>query len=60
MHQFGWLSERGGNFLNLLQKEGGFLRKGGGGGSNPGLNYGLDVNLDGFIIRQEDWLGPCC
>ena len=22
MHQFGWLSERGGNFLNLLQKEG--------------------------------------
>ena len=21
MHQFGWLSERGGNFLNLLQKE---------------------------------------
>ena len=37
MHQFGWLSERGGNFLNLLQKEGytqklgGSLRKGGGG-----------------------------
>ena len=36
MHQFGWLSERGGNFFNLLQKEGvprkggGFLRKGGG------------------------------
>ena len=33
--KFGWLSERGGNFLNLLQKEGaprgkgGFLRKGG-------------------------------
>ena len=22
MHQFGWFSERGGNFLNLLQKEG--------------------------------------
>ena len=22
MYQFGWLSERGGNFLNLLQKEG--------------------------------------
>ena len=22
MHQFGWLSERGGNFLNLYQKEG--------------------------------------
>ena len=39
MHQFGWLSERGGNFLNLLQKEGG-TQKGGGvpsekGGSQP-------------------------
>ena len=30
MHQFGWLSERGGNFFNLLQKEG-VPRKGGGG-----------------------------
>ena len=30
MHQFGWLSKRGGNFLNLLQKEGG-TQKGGGG-----------------------------
>ena len=29
MHQFGWLSERGGNFVNLLQKEG-VPRKGGG------------------------------
>ena len=43
MHQFGWLSERGGNFLNLLQKEGG-TKKGGssltkGGDSNPGGNY---------------------
>ena len=28
------------NFLNLLQKEGGSLRKEGGGGSNPGRNYG--------------------
>ena len=36
--QFGWLSERGGNFLNFLQKEG-VPRKGGGGGSNPGENY---------------------
>ena len=58
MHQFGWLSEKGGNFLKLLQKEGVPSEKGG--VSNPGLNYGLDVNLDGFIIRQEDWLGPCC
>ena len=39
MHQFGWLSERGGNFFNLLQKEegtkkgrGAFSEKGGGGG----------------------------
>ena len=31
MHQFGWISERGGNFLNLLQKEGCSLRKFGGG-----------------------------
>ena len=30
MHQFGWLSERGDNFLNLLQKKGG-TQKGGGG-----------------------------
>ena len=40
MHQFGSLSERGGNVLNLLQKEG-VPRKGGGspsekGGSNIG------------------------
>ena len=44
MHQFGWLSEREDNFLNLLQKEG----EGGvpsekkrGGGSNPSGNYVL-------------------
>ena len=28
MHQFGWLSERRGNFINFLQKEGG-TQKGG-------------------------------
>ena len=47
MHQFGCLSERGGNFINLLQKArgtwkmGGSLKKegGGGGGSNPVGNY---------------------
>ena len=44
MHQFGWLSERGGNFFNLLQKEGGtqkggFASEKGGGGSNPGGNH---------------------
>ena len=42
MHQFGWLSERGGNFLNLLQKIG-VTQKGGDslrkGGSNAGGNY---------------------
>ena len=47
VNQFGRFTERGGgggNFLNLLQKEGG-TQKGGfpqkrGGGSNPGGNYG--------------------
>ena len=40
LHQFGWLSERGDNFFNLLQKEGvprkvkGFFQKRW--GSNPG------------------------
>ena len=29
MHQFGLLSERGGNFLNLLQKEEGTQKRGG-------------------------------
>ena len=28
MHQFGWLSERGGNLLNLLQKEVGTQKEG--------------------------------
>ena len=46
MHQFVWVSERGGNFLNLLQKEGVARKEGGGvpqkrGGSNPGGNYDL-------------------
>ena len=34
MHLFGWLSERGGNFLNLLKKAG-VPRKGEGGGGFP-------------------------
>ena len=33
MHQFGWLSERGGNVLNLLQKEWGTKKGEGGEGS---------------------------
>ena len=46
VHQFGWLSERGGNFLNLLQKEG-YPEGGGGGGggSNPGGNYVVAFTL---------------
>ena len=52
MYQFGWLSERGGNFLNLLWKEGGTQKGGGGGpsekeGSNPGGNYAV---TDSFKI----------
>ena len=44
---FGWLSERGGNIFNLLQKEG-VPRKGGGvplekGGFKPGENYEIVV-----------------
>ena len=46
MYQFEWLSERGGNFLNLHKKEGS-TQKGGGGGfpqkrgreTNPERNY---------------------
>ena len=46
MHQFGWLSERGGNFFNLLQKEGIPKKAGGGrGGSKLGGNY---VNSSSF------------
>ena len=52
MHQFGWLSERGGQLFEFASERGeypesrggGSLRKegeGGGGGSNPGGNYGL-------------------
>ena len=37
MHQFGWLSERGSNFLNLLQKEGGTQTGGGGSLRKVGL-----------------------
>ena len=47
MHQVGWLSEKGGNFLNLLQKEG-VPRKGGfpqkRGCSNPGGKCDLAHN----------------
>ena len=35
IYQFGWLSERGGNFFNLLQKEGSTQKGGRGGGGVP-------------------------
>ena len=52
--QFGWLSQRGGNFLNLLQKEG-VPRKGGGGGEFHQKRDG-DSNLGGnyeFIVLSK-------
>ena len=55
IHQFGWLSERGGNFFNLLQKERGTQKGGGRGfpqkrrGSNPGGNY-VFVSKDKTIV----------
>ena len=39
MSQFGWLSERLGNFLNLHQKEGVPSEKGGGGVPTLAGNY---------------------
>ena len=58
MHQFGWLSERGGNFFNLLQKEGG-TQKGGfasekGGGGVPTLEETMiRLKLFYFISRKK-------
>ena len=43
MHQFGWISERGANFLDLLKKGALPSEKG---ASNPGGNYG---NILGII-----------
>ena len=40
MHHFGWLSEREGNFLNLLQKEGG-IQNGRAGGGAPSEKEGV-------------------
>ena len=54
MHQFGWLSERGRNFFNLLQIEG-VPRKGGfpqkKGGSKHGGNYAVSVTLTMDIVQ---------
>ena len=51
MHQFQWLSERGGNFFNLPGKEGVPSKKGGG-GSNPGGNYKYSRQLP----RKKDYV----
>ena len=57
MHQFGWLSERG-NFLNLLQKEGGTQKGGGGGGflrkgrGGPTLEKTMTLSKDFPIISK--------
>ena len=48
MHQSGWLSERGGKFLNLLQK-GGVPRKGGG-GSNSVIYYEISFILKILLL----------
>ena len=48
MHQFGWLLEREGNFLNLLQKEG-VPRKGGGGSLRKGGVPTLEETMDKII-----------
>ena len=53
MHQFGWLSERGGNFLNLLQKEGVPSEKGGE-GSNPVGNYVVNQCNNNTIIDNSN------
>ena len=64
MHQFGWISERGGNFLNLLQKEGGSIKKlcgwgvCGWVGSKPEGNYGKSYIKDyiSFSLRGHKLL----
>ena len=66
MHQFEWLSEKEGNFLNFLQKEGGypkrgdFLRKGG----VPTLEETMNVQ-ESFLLElkvlnfDSPWLLIC-
>ena len=49
VHQFGWLSERGGNFLNLLQKEGGR------GGGVPTLEETLSLHDKYGWSKAKDW-----
>ena len=59
MHQFGWLSERGGSFFNLLQTEGVPRKEQGGevpqkrGGSNLGENYVIDKSMVSKALEQS-------
>ena len=54
MHQFRWLSERGGNFLSLLKKKGGTQKVEGSlkRGSKPGRNYEFVMTLS-VLTRQS-------
>ena len=48
MHHFGWLSDRGANFLNLLQKEG-VCRNEGGAGRGGAFKPWRKLTLDGLV-----------
>ena len=57
MHQFGWFSESGGgrrgNFLNLLQKEGGVPREGGGVPQKRGVPTLEETTIFGTNLRNQ-------
>ena len=64
MHQYGWLSERGGNFKICFRKKG-VPQKGGpsslekGGGSNPGGNYEGKILLHRLEYGEYGICGVC-
>ena len=51
MHQFGWLSGRGGNFLNLHQKDEG-TQKGGGGSFRKGGIPTLEETMESDVFER--------
>ena len=51
MHQFGWLSGRGGNFLNLHQKDEG-TQKGGGGSFRKGGIPTLEETMESDVFEK--------
>ena len=53
MHQFGWLLERGGNFFNLLPKEGVPPKKGGGGSLRKGEVPTLEETMMSCLISHK-------